>query len=296
MQRNGLLLVIAVLLTVIVVGLLKWPEFRAPFCEIVGAANSTSSRPSSPSTISATTNSALNSSASSSSLAPPVTNSPDSTRPSPPCPPEFILNIPKEYKELVIQVGVHQAFVGPRKPGSFIIGFEPMLSNINAGQLEGVANTKIVPAAVTEHSGIATFHILTGDASHSLKTPSRDYMKTGRTIMVPTVTLESVLVCITDPRFAVIDFLMCDAQGADFNVVKSAGKELKRFRFVKLEVEAVTGKGNIFYINSGNQKAEVVKYMASMGFQQLHPDVRDCNGAVLPDCEEENVEFNNTML
>jgi len=152
-----------------------------------------------------------------------------------------------------------------------------------------IKNLFIINAAVSFRNGVAFFDMSTNDAAASLNQFSDPVKKwTGQKIMVATVRLDAVLECIPIKR---IEYFLCDAQGSDLDVMKSAGEHLRRIDKIRMEVQVNTFR----YYVSENSKPAVVAYMKSMGFAETDSD---CNGILRNEwlrdkskCEEENVTF-----
>jgi hypothetical protein len=63
--------------------------------------------------------------------------------------------------------------------------------------------------------------------------------------------------------FETVEFIKIDAQGADFDVVQSAGKNLQRINTIVVEVQTEP-----LYKNSVSE-AEFIQYMEKQGFQVI---------------------------
>ena len=89
---------------------------------------------------------------------------------------------------------------------------------------------------------------------------------------VPVISLKMVLERISKIRFPTIGYIKIDAQGADLDIIKSAGDQLKE-RIVWLTAEAdgwqYEGANNCTEVNMD-------EYMTSQGFERVkHPNTQD---------------------
>jgi hypothetical protein len=91
------------------------------------------------------------------------------------------------------------------------------------------------------------------------------WIRSGQKVLVPTIRMQTLMECIPRDRFPFIDYFLCDAQGSDLDVMRSAGPELRRFRRIEMEVQV----NNFAYYQNDNSKASVLKYMESMGFKMV---------------------------
>lgn len=77
--------------------------------------------------------------------------------------------------------------------------------------------------------------------------------------------LETILGLV--PRNITIELLKVDAQGADLQIVQSAGKELRRIEKVIMEVQEVTGKNTELRLYQDQPSAEDAKlWMEGQGY------------------------------
>lgn len=126
-----------------------------------------------------------------------------------------------------------------------------------------------MPVAIDLQRGMLDFHVNADDATSSLaeSREGTEYDKLTRTVevrKVPVLRLEDVLERI--PLRLDVDYLKTDVQGFDFQVLQSAGEQLRRVRRVKVEViNAAIYKGP--GAARPGLEQEVVDYMRGLGFR-----------------------------
>ena len=140
-------------------------------------------------------------------------------------------------------------------PNARLFAVEPLPSNVdkvraNLGRF-GVSRAQVVPLALSDTTGSATFHVSSGQPSpeisdwgmsSSLLAPTEEnlkvwpWLKFSRTIEVPTDTLANLA-----RREAVdeIDYVHMDVQGAELKVLEGAGDLIRRIKAIWLEVSTV---------------------------------------------------------
>ncbi len=119
----------------------------------------------------------------------------------------------------------------------------------------------LIPCALGASSSEKTpFYITAKDCGcSSLYQPKS--MDVSRVIEVPVFTLSDFFDLFPFDTHPVIDYIKIDAQGADLNIAKGAGRYLSdRVVFITLEAE------NAEYKNTSNSENEIGKYMKSIGF------------------------------
>jgi FkbM family methyltransferase len=131
-----------------------------------------------------------------------------------------------------------------------------------------LANFVVLPFAVSETDGASEFHLNSRHESSSLlpfnpKGLSQwiggEELQTERIITVPTMRLDTFMNQAGIPR---VDFLKIDTQGADLNVLKSAGERLRDFREVVLEVSLTPTP----LYEGSHSKEECICFMTEAGF------------------------------
>lgn len=178
---------------------------------------------------------------------------------------------------LWFDVGAHESAMYSRdslnaRPELGVIAFEPMYDKWGKLSTTNRVNDRLftVPAAVSSGDPVSfsTFRRAATDMCSSLRpidtrTRRKDWppgcTETIWTVTVPTVTLASVLERI--PSSIRLEMLKIDAQGSDFDVVKSAGDAIKRFDQVYAEVQV----GVTLYAGSAT-KEMFTSYMEDKGF------------------------------
>jgi FkbM family methyltransferase len=138
----------------------------------------------------------------------------------------------------------------------------------------------IVPVALYDKGNTTMdFYTVAGDLGcSSLYKPSEDFFKNNPTysvesvIKVPVFTLQDFFDILPLDQLDYIEYIKIDAQGADLNIVKGAGNTLKeKVVFVTLEAD-----GYQYEDAHANNETEIVKYMKTIGFEQInHPHVVD---------------------
>lgn len=152
-------------------------------------------------------------------------------------------------------------------PDVRVYAFEPNLevASKSFGQL---ANYHLLPMAVGEHNGFASFHLNVFTAAGSLlpmdETSRREWiggelLQQAAKVMVPCTRLDTFLEA---NGISQVDYLKVDAQGADFYVLLSAGDRLKDIRKIKVEVTITPTQ---IYIG-GVSKEQFLKYLTDRGF------------------------------
>ena len=201
---------------------------------------------------------------------------PPDTTPTPACRNNIDLSVifPTK-KKLWIQIGT---WLNPVEPPADVgmIAFEPEISTVSKLVENRKENVFIVPAAMSDKSGVAIFGgEMNGGLSSSLNVsadvPLSSFEKiskfpdcasplcrsAGRVFqavnsqrpqlkqmpnwqpkhtVVPVLSLAEVIPCLIAGRFKHVEFLMCDAQGSDLSIMKGAGAALQHVDKVRLRV------------------------------------------------------------
>jgi FkbM family methyltransferase len=186
-------------------------------------------------------------------------------------------------------------------PDLQVIAFEPNIALANQ-TFQRLPNFQVLPIAIGEQTGLATFHLNTFAAASSMLPMDESARKEwiggevlaqDSQITVPVMRLDAVMNWLGIKK---IDFLKIDAQGGDFAVVKSLGERLKDVRKIKLEV---TTKPQQLYVGAAT-KSEIVAFLSEQSqthgqeenllFIQLGPWPQDqCNGSPLQSPQDEQV-------
>ncbi len=196
---------------------------------------------------------------------------------------------PRRYRSVWIDVGAHEGETtigaAAARRDLIVYAFEPNLA-VAARTMGRLANFVMIPMAVALEDGSAELKISAFDASSSLLDidpgVAERWIGGGsdldvvERITVPTIRLDTFM-----KRAGIehVDFLKIDAQGADLDVVKSAGNRLRDIARVKLEVT----KGRQLYRGAADAAA-AVDYMKAHGFALIAQDEQSHG-------QEENLTF-----
>jgi FkbM family methyltransferase len=156
-----------------------------------------------------------------------------------------VLAAPRGPDRVWIDVGAHRGEASRQAalddPSLVVHAFEPvpaLFEELNRGP----KNYRVHAMAVSDRDGAALFRLNAFEAASSLlplDEAARLAWTDGhllieeREIIVPTVQLDTFM---DGAGITEVEFLKVDAQGADFQVVSSAGRRLKDIRKIKLEV------------------------------------------------------------
>lgn len=191
-------------------------------------------------------------------------------------------------KSIVIEVGMSDGFDTQRlleRWGLPIYGFEPVpvMYERTSKRFENRNDVHIMHAAVDIEDGIKPFHLsnpdgmftdgsgrkihaygcsslyLFADDIHD-KWKGRPDFNMIETIDVKTIRLDTFLDQIQFD--GEIEYMHCDAQGNDVNVLKSLGKYLPRLKAGVIEVAATVE----LYKNTNNTIKEATKFLTQNGF------------------------------
>lgn len=152
-------------------------------------------------------------------------------------------------------------------PALHVYAFEPNL-DLTLQRAGALANYTVLPLAVWEQDGAATFYLNAHDATSSLlplvpegveKWIGGDELKVLRETTVQAVRLDTFM---TKARLGKVDYLKIDAQGADLAVVRSAGARLADIQRISLEVQITPCE----IYKGASRKDAVLAYMADNGF------------------------------
>jgi len=170
-------------------------------------------------------------------------------------------------------------------PNLRVFAFEPNLRL--ASKLIGAAsNYFIIPMAVAERDGTATFYLNEFEMAGSLLPLNEDALQTWvgvqnhkiqGTVIVPTIRLDTFMDLVGLER---IDFLKIDAQGMDLCVIRSAGRKLGNIARITLEVAVAP----VALYKGAPSKSEVMNFLKDAGFA-LERTERQTHG------QEENLTF-----
>lgn len=122
-------------------------------------------------------------------------------------------------------------------------------------------NFFLVPCAlgISDRSNVNFFVTQEDCGCSSLYVPKQ--MDVAQVIEVPIFSLSDFFDCFPFDTHPVIEYIKIDAQGADLDIVKSAGTYMaERVVYITLEAE------NYQYANTHNSHDEIDRYMKSIGF------------------------------
>jgi FkbM family methyltransferase len=140
----------------------------------------------------------------------------------------------------------------------------------------------VFPAAVSENLAHATFHVTANPYCGSLEafTGSKEVQKSknpdvrgifdacykdaGQTRDVPTISLKSIIERI--PKSISVKYIKIDAQGHDFKVLLSAGDQMSRIDYVRLEMQVYPPPG-FKLVKDVPSYAEIKKRLEGFGFK-----------------------------
>lgn len=206
--------------------------------------------------------------------------------------------IPEHIKRIKIDIGL--SYGAPfsnmwldKEKDLFVFGFEPnpdCLEILNAGNIvnqqpfhpESIKNEylensiNIIPVALSnvDEPTIMDFYSMTNDCgTSSLYQPIDPSIgPTKKLVHVPVYSLQHFFDVFPWDRFDYIEYIKIDAQGSDFDIIKSAGDYLKeRVVYITAEPEMWQYKNCVH-----NSCENMRNYLETQGFIQIsHPDVAD---------------------
>jgi len=170
-------------------------------------------------------------------------------------------------------------------PSLVVHAFEP-LPTVFESLNRGPANYIVHPMAVSDRDGMAPFRINSFVAASSLLPLDEaaraawidgNLLKEEREIVVPTIRLDSFM---AEAGIREVEFLRIDAQGGDYNVIRSAGDRLDDIRRIMLEV-AITPRQ---LYRGAADKANIVAFLTARGFALVETQAQSHG-------QEENLTF-----
>lgn len=192
------------------------------------------------------------------------------------------IDIPAQIKHIKLDIGL--SYSAPmsqqwliREDDLFVFGFEPNPASVTS-ILQGATkreeyhgdpletkfireNFFLIPCALGLSNNASIKFFVTGNdhGCSSIYFPQSFPIES--IIDVPIFSLASFFDLFPFDTHPVIDYIKIDAQGADLDIVKSAGNYLKeRVIYVTLEAE------NSLYANTTNSQEDIDTYMISIGF------------------------------
>ena len=170
-------------------------------------------------------------------------------------------------------------------PNLRVFAFEPNL-RLASKLIGGAANYLVIPMAVAEQDGTATFYVNEFEMAGSLLPLNDEALRTWvgvqnhkvqRAVTVPTIRLDTFMDLVGIDR---IDFLKIDAQGMDLSVAKSAGKRLGDIARITVEVAVAS----VPLYKGAPSKDEVLNFFKDAGFALARTDSQTHG-------QEENLTF-----
>jgi len=166
-----------------------------------------------------------------------------------------------------------------KNPALQVFAFEPNLEMATIIARSAPANYKLFPVAVLEKNGIQEYYSNISPSTNSIlpfnldNVPKWDLasqLKTVKKSYVPSIRLDTF---VTDMNLISVDYLKIDAQGADLQVIKSAGNKLNVFKTIQIEV------CDIEIYTKGNLIDETMVFMTNNKFVLkntiLYPQYKD---------------------
>lgn len=155
------------------------------------------------------------------------------------------------------------------KKAEIVYSFEPHPHSYKdlTVKFKDIPNIKLYNKAVSNFNGKSKFNMSKETYCSSLNELS-DFFKTNKLIEYDTSIEVDVIrmdTFIEDNKIEIIDYLHCDAQGSDFDVLKSFGDKISIVQAGRVEVGV---KENIY--NNTNDYETVKKYLLDCGFSKFY--------------------------
>jgi FkbM family methyltransferase len=201
---------------------------------------------------------------------------------------------PKTFVQVGAYLGDDRLIETCRRAGHRLYMFEPNPSGADElrRKVGGASNIQVIPAAVSNYNGRATFHIAGYDDCSSLQSfdasansawvhPWHPYRKFE---MVDELEVDVIRLDTFMERNGIdsIDRLEVDAQGEDLRVVESLGERAACVRKIQIEVNIHTSP---LYSNSFT-RSQAIAFFAQRGFERHISWKQSMN-------REENITFRN---
>ncbi len=179
---------------------------------------------------------------------------------------------PRHYRRVWIDVGAHEGETTIRlaaaRPDLIVYAFEPNLA-VAARVMGRLRNYVVIPIAIALRDGTAELKLSAFDAASSLLEMDErvaaswiggaGQLEVVDRLPVPTIRLDTFM---NRAGIAHVHFLKVDAQGADLDVIRSAGHRLADIERIQLEV---TKKEQLYRGAAGAEQA--ISFMAEHGFK-----------------------------
>ena len=205
---------------------------------------------------------------------------------------------------IIFDVGANDGVfsVEDAKKGDTVWAFEPHpgFCDIIKSKIVELPNYNLVEKAVSDFNGRAAFNIFRSEDCSSLSTTAdgfkehwtnlEDRMTNILTIDVDVITLKKFIIQNKIPR---IDWMYCDAQGHDLNVLKGLGEY---WRILKSGMLETVREEKVRLYKGQYTLGEVISWLEEKGFlidKILPNDWRESDGEMVSDGNELNVFFSN---
>jgi len=197
-----------------------------------------------------------------------------------------------EVQPVWIDVGAHLGQttqqIAKERPWIKVYAFEPnaKLAEKLAETTSALPNYVVIPSAIASQDGFSNFYLNAADATSSLlpfdseglqQWIGGEQIKVEQVVLVPTMRLDTFL---NQQGIQTVEYLKIDAQGADFDVVVSAGERIRDIAKIKLEV-AITPTQ--LYAGA-KTKSEIIDYLKSYNFVLVAVETQSYG-------QEENLTF-----
>lgn len=211
---------------------------------------------------------------------------------------EYLKNIPVNTKNIKIDIGLSYSAPQSNKwlsnePNLFVFGFEPNPECVNTILQKNIVKRhpnhgeplknefiesrfRLIPFALSNVTEPITtnFYAMTNDVgTSSLYRPNDQQLGPVKfETNVDVYSLKHFFDLFPWDRFEYIDYIKIDAQGADFDIIKSAGDYLKeRIVFITAEPESIQYSGCNY-----NTAENMTEYLKTQGFEKInHPNTSD---------------------
>ena len=206
---------------------------------------------------------------------------------------------------IIFDIGANDGVfsVEDAKKGDLVWAFEPHpgFCDIIKSKISNLPNYNLIEKAVSDFNGRAAFNIFKSEDCSSLSNVTDNFednwknlegrMEPICTIEVDVITLKKVII---ENKITRIDWLYCDAQGHDLNVLKGLGEYWRILKSGMLE----TIKNDSVKLYNGQYTLDEVKdWLEERGFiiDKVLPNdwIKQSDGSMVADGNELNVFFSN---
>jgi FkbM family methyltransferase len=129
-------------------------------------------------------------------------------------------------------------------------------------------NIKIIQKAVSNYNGKSYFNISVDGASSSLNNLTEFAINNTKIRYIERVLVDVIRMddFLNSTNIDVIDYFHCDAQGEDFNILKSFGDKIHTIQKGKIEVSL----NDELYSNISNNVNDVTDFLNDSGFEIIN--------------------------